>query len=180
MVQCEPAAVQVSGRLAVSFAACERKFCQPEPRRSQQPSTTPHTHTPSLQRQNVLRVVAGESLLGDTSADTITLWAVIPLSLFFIVAIWVARKVATVSEGGCSSAQQSYPCHPWQLISFSSIAFQRLVRPWTATDDDAHKFGECFVRVAYYGTMWTVAVYLAEMEGYWPDITQCWVQLRVG
>lgn len=57
---------------------------------------------------------------------------------------------------------------------------QRAIRPFTQNEDDARKFGECAVRVVYYGLMWSVAMYLGEMEGFWPDVSQCWVQLRNG
>jgi hypothetical protein len=47
-------------------------------------------------------------------------------------------------------------------------------------DDNAHKFGECAVRVVYYAPMFFVALYLADMENYWPNLDNCWKDARNG
>ena len=47
-------------------------------------------------------------------------------------------------------------------------------------DDNAHKFGECALRVLYYAPMFFVAIYLADLESYWPDLENCWRDVRNG
>lgn len=47
-------------------------------------------------------------------------------------------------------------------------------------DDNAHKFGECAVRVIYYAPMFFVALYLADLEDYWPNLDNCWKDARNG
>lgn len=44
----------------------------------------------------------------------------------------------------------------------------------------ARKFGECAIRIVYYFSMFFVAIYLSDLEGYWPESSLAWDKVLAG
>lgn len=128
----------------------------------------------AIASQNTVNVARGGNWLPAEDVKTVELLAVVPMAIAFVFVFYSLRVAISFCirpfVGGASeSSQEKASKAGGQAKSFDA---QR--------DDNAHKFGECALRVLYYAPMFFVAIYLADLESYWPDLENCWRDVRNG
>ncbi len=131
----------------------------------------------------MLRLLEGDNLMAKPLVDSIELRAVAPLSIFFMLFLFTARFTVKVKTSTCRLGARllhlSLP-HPSPHPHYHHPNPQKFISDYTKTPDDARKFAECFVRLTYYFLTWTLAFFLAQSEGYFPDVGEVWTQFGHG